>query len=144
MKKALAIAVFMVLAFQMIVPAQVSREDIYRKKIKSYTRMRNTGVVLTITGAVFTVAGVGLMVDGMNKDLDSYDSYDPYETSDEALTEMTVGLLAFYAGLFMDTGGIVLWSIGGSKKRSYTRKLNAISLNLNPDPRQTLSLSVRF
>ncbi|MBK6346748.1 MAG: hypothetical protein IPF68_12590 [Bacteroidales bacterium] len=144
MQKVLTIAVFMVLAFQMVAPAQISKEDLYKGKIKSYSRMRNTGMVLTITGAVFTVAGVGLMVDAVNRDVDYYDPYDPYATSDEAMGEAVVGVLCFYAGLFMDTGGIVLWSIGGAKKRSYTKKLNALSLNLKPDPRQTLSLSVRF
>lgn len=144
MKKAIAIIILLFLAFQLTLTAQISQEDLYRKKVKSYTRMRNTGMVLTITGAVFTVAGVGLMVDAVNRDSDYYDPYDQYATADEVMGEAVVGVLCLYAGLFMDTGGIVLWSIGGAKKRSYTKKLNAISFNLKPDPRQTLSLSVRF
>jgi hypothetical protein len=47
-------------------------------------------------------------------------------------------------GLAGTGGGIALWSIGASKKKSYQKKLNTLTFNLNPNLNQKLSLVYKF
>jgi hypothetical protein len=55
-----------------------------------------------------------------------------------------LGAYATTFGLVATGGGITLWAIGASKKRSYLKKANSFSLNLNPGLNQKLSLAYRF
>jgi hypothetical protein len=147
MKKITTFILFGILAFQMNVSAQdFQQKDEYAKKIRSYSKMRNTGIILTVSGAVFIVGGVVLIVDGSKTETNYTTTYGySYNSgSNDNSTEILLGVLGITVGVFMDTGGIILWSIGGSKKRNYTKKMNAVSLNLNPNLHQSFSLAYRF
>jgi hypothetical protein len=69
---------------------------------------------------------------------------DPNLYSDESSSKFAVGYLVTVLGVTATGGGITLWAIGSSKKRSYLNKLNSLSLNLNPSPYHLVSLAYRF
>ena len=98
--------------------------------------MKNVGIGLTIGGAVLTIVGINSMSNAV--------ATDPDLVTDEGASKFAVGYLATILGVTATGGGITLWAIGASKKRSYTTKLNSISLNLNPAPRRMVSLAYRF
>ncbi len=70
------------------------------------------------------------------------DNWDTDEV--EGATQILGGVVLTEVGVIMVGGGITLWAIGGSKKAKYTRKLDALSLNLNPSIHQKISLVYRF
>ncbi len=130
---------------------QYQKKEIYEHKVMSFTRMKHAGVWLTISGAILTVGGVALIVNGANNSntnnnpyLDQYDPYGVRNTSEEDAAKILFGTLTACVGVIATTGGVVLWTIGGSKARSYKGKLNSLSFNYNPGPRQLFSLAYRF
>lgn len=145
MKKNIIIILLGIFTFPNLLQAQLldQKKAIYQKKVISFSKMKRTGVGLTIGGAILTVGGIALMVDGA-KQANHYDSYNSYSTSDDPTGEFVLGYLATCIGVGATSGGIVLWSIGGSKARSYQKKLNSVSLNLNPGKHQMFSLAYRF
>jgi len=100
--------------------------------------MKHAGVGLTIGGAVLTVIGVGVMA---TAETEVY-NYGSYESTNG--DKFVMGALATELGVGMTAGGIVLWSIGSSKRNKYMKKMKSLSFNLNPDPRQKLTLSYKF
>ena len=136
MKKLLICIVVGILAFQMSSSAQDYRKDLYRKKIGKFTNMRNAGIGLTIGGAVMTIVGITSYSDAITKD-------PRLETNTQA-SRALLGLLAAELGVTMAAGGVVLWAIGGSKINKYSKMLKSVSLNLNPNLHQSLSLAYRF
>lgn len=135
MKKVFLIVIG-ILAFQLSMMAQVDQKALYQKKIKSYSNMKGAGIGLTIGGVVMTVIGINVIASAPEDD---------WSTDEiEGETEILGGVILTEVGLIMVGGGITLWAIGGSKKAKYTRKLNALSLNLNPSLKQKFSLAYRF
>lgn len=137
--------VFMISSF--MIQAQNQQNLLYQAKVEKYTKMKHTGVGLTIGGTILTGIGIGLMVDGIRK-VNNDDTYDPYDpnssTSTDGSGEALVGYLGFVLGVSTTTTGIILWSVGSSKSNKYQQRLNSISLNLNPGRNQMFSLSYNF
>ena len=120
---------------------QESKKSLYERKVISFTKMKKTGMNLTFGGALLTAGGVALMINGVER-MDGYNSYNSNSNAGDG--EFFLGYAAFLIGGSATTGGIVLWAIGGSKKKSYQRKLNSLSFNLNPGPRQAFTLAYKF
>lgn len=145
MKTIIIIILLGIFTFPFLSQAQVldQKKAIYQKKVISFTKMKRSGVGLTIGGAILTVGGIALMADGA-KQTNNYDPYDSYSTYDDPTSKFMVGYITTCIGVGAVAGGIVLWSIGGSKARGYQKKLNSLSLNLNPGKHQLFSLAYRF
>lgn len=139
MKKICIIILLGFINFPFVLNAQVltdQQKSLYENKVISFTKMKHTGIGLTIGGAALSVAGIAIM---------SNSGYiDSYYSSDDEATQWALGYLTLLAGIGATAGGITLWSIGGSKVKQYNHKLNSLSLNLNPAPRQIVSLAYRF
>lgn len=136
MKKGLFLILISILAIQVCAFAQVDQKALYQKKIKSYSNMKGAGIGLTFGGVVMTAIGIGVIAGAPEDDWDTYE--------DESYDQIMLGAVVTEVGVIMIGGGITLWAIGGSKKAKYTRKLNALSLNLNPSFKQKFSLAYRF
>lgn len=140
MKKTILMMMMCVLFSHFTIQAQVQdqnrKKNLYESKIHSFTKMRNAGIGLTIGGAVLTVIGISTMSSAI--------ADDPDMVTDSGTSKFLAGYVCTALGLTASGGGIVLWAIGGAKKRSYSEKLNSLSLNLNPGPRQIFSLAYRF
>jgi hypothetical protein len=143
MKKLIAIILFGMFIFPLVLQGQVisdQQKDLYQKKVYKFKKMKSTGVAITFGGAILTAGGIAMMIKGA----DEYVNNDSYSSTDLYPTSFYVGYVGAILGGAATTGGIVMWSIGGSKARSYSKRLNSLSLNLNPAPKQMISLSYRF
>lgn len=140
MKKFLFLIVSGLIIFQFSVSAQqANQKDFYWKKIERFNNMKHMGVGMTIGGTILTVIGIGVISDAAN----SYDSNSYYNT-DENENKMLLGILTTELGCGVAAGGVVLWTIGASKKNKYTAKMKSLSFNLNTDPLHKLSLTYNF
>jgi hypothetical protein len=131
-------------AFFLGIPAmgQTDYKQIYERKIKSYSKMRNTGATLATIGGIFTIAGTALVatIPDLNYDDNGFSTND-----DEVALQATGGILCLAAGIDMLIAGIVVGSIGGHKCRDYKRKLNNVSMGVICTPKQQgLMLTLRF
>jgi len=138
MKKAIVFIMLCVCVSQFTLQAQDQnqRKYLYESKIHQFTNMRNAGVGLTIGGAILTIVGISSMSNAI--------AADPDLATDAGVSKFTTGYWVTMLGVTAAGGGITLWAIGGSKIRSYTKKLNSVSLNLNPSPYHLVSLAYRF
>lgn len=134
MKKSILLMLTFIVLAQLTLSAQADQNDLYRKKINTYTKMKSVGTGLTFCGILLTAGGIGILVSEM-KNTSRFN-----ESSDNA----RLGFLVTEVGFGIAAGGATLWAIGASKKNSYTKKLNSISLNLNYNPKSLLSLNYRF
>jgi hypothetical protein len=139
MKRILIIILLGITLFQLNLSAQQSNQkDFYFHKIQTFTKMKHAGIGMTVGGVVLTIVGVKMIADGA----ETYNNgYGYYEENDD---KIVAGVLCTELGVGLTAGGIVLWSIGGSKARKYNEKYKSVSLNLNADPRQKLSLVFNF
>lgn len=140
MKKIIIIILLGIFILPNLLQAQVldQKKAIYQKKVISFTKMKNTGVGLTFGGVLVTIAGVAIMAGS------DYDPYVSSTNSDGGSGKWLLGYVSACVGVGATAGGIVLWSIGRSKARGYQKKLNSLSLNLNPGKLQMFSLAYRF
>jgi hypothetical protein len=113
------------------------QKSLYQNKVYKFTKMKKNGIGLTFGGVILTAGGIAMMT---NSGYDS--SY--YSDSVDGAGEWLLGYLTAAVGIGATVGGITLWSIGNSKAKSYNKRLNSLSLNLNPAPKQMISLSYRF
>lgn len=135
--KTLIISILLVVfASHISVQAQDQKKQLYLRKVEKFTTMRNAGIGLTIGGSVLTILGISTMSNAVAEDPNLY--------TDESNSKFLAGYLVTALGVTAAGGGITLWAIGGSKRRSYLNKLNSLSLNLKPGHNQMLSLSYRF
>lgn len=142
--KTSAIIIFLFVAFQTIVSAQINQNDIFGKKIRSYTRMRNTGIILTTTGGLLSIAGLLIYREGVSTPYKSSgESFFHFDDSDGP-EKRILGALSVVGGICTSFTGSIFWTIGSAKKNQYKEKLNSVSLYINPDPRKALTLSLRF
>lgn len=143
--KKIILALLTIFAIQSSLQAQVavqindSQQQMYERKVITFSKMKRAGIGLTIGGAVIAGVGTGLIIDYMIK-LDS--RY--YDYNLDLDIEYAAGLGLTTLGVAAIGGGITLWTIGAAKSNSYKRKLDSFSFNLSPGYRQQFSLAYRF
>lgn len=142
MKKHIILILFGILAFQMSAKAQEDEEykTIYREKIARFTNMKNAGIGLTIGGAVLTVFGITSISESINMMNNSNST----SSDNAAVAKYLTGMICTELGIVMTAGGITFWTIGASKRNKYIRKLNSVSLKLDPNPSRALSFVYQF
>jgi hypothetical protein len=112
----------------------------YELKVMKFKKMKTTGVVMTVAGTVMTVVGIS-MINGSDQGTTTSNGQTVYNDDPKFAT----GAVLFVIGVPVAGAGIVLWSIGGSKARSYQRKLDGLTLNLKMTPMQSgLSFVYKF
>ena len=113
-----------IMLFTTSVFAQQSPDTtVYTKKIMQAAETKRTGATITILGGIALVTG---MLIAQSSDLN---------------TGAGIGL----AGLVTTGIGIPIWIIGGANHRKYTKRAQALTVQLSPDPHQRgLSLKFRF
>lgn len=117
------------------------RSELYSRKITTYSKMRKVGLGLGLAGGVLTVAGVSL-VSSADWETTSYGGSTSTTTTD---SEGVAGLLMLVVGVPLAVTGIVLGSIGSAKVKSYSKKLNGLSFNIDYTPhRKGVILTYRF
>ena len=138
MKAKIIFILLIVFAFNFTSHAQDQGEkkQLYQHKVESFTTMRNAGIGLTLGGTILTIVGISNASNAI--------ASDPNLETDEAIQKYSVGVLVASLGLTAAGGGIVLWAIGGSKKKNYSQKLNSLSFNLNPTTYRLVSLAYHF
>ena len=146
MRKIIPCILVGILIFQSVLIAQVNQKDFYNQKINRFNHMKNSGIGITVGGAILTIVGVGLVIDGAHKETVYEQNYDPYTSDDstDGAGEALLGVCVVYLGICAEIPGVLLWSIGSAKKHKYMKKLNAVTLNLNPDIHQSLTLTYKF
>jgi Trk-type K+ transport system membrane component len=139
MPKLIVLLLLGVIAFPILLQGQVytdKQKTLYENKVYKFTKMKRTGFALTVGGVAATVAGIMTM---------SNSGYiNSYHSIGDQSVQWLVGYITTIVGIEATAGGITLWSIGNSKAKSYNKRLNSLSLNLNPAPKQMISLSYRL
>ena len=146
MKKIIIIILLGMFIFPYFLQAQVldTKKSLYQNKVISFTKMKRTGVGITIGGTILTAVGIGLMVDAVNKS-NNYGTTNYYSTdSNDRVDEALIGYVGFFVGVAATGTGIALWAIGGSRAKNYQKKMNLVSLNLNSANHQIFSLAYHF
>lgn len=105
--------------------------------------MRTTGIIPGVAGAVLTIAGIAKAdADDMNNALAKYSGGLNVPAGDP---EGERGALMVMLGVPMSVTGIILGIIGSRKVRSYSEKLDKITLDLSYSPqRKGVMLTYRF
>jgi len=105
----------------------------YFKKVETYRKMKNSGIVLTVIGSVLVVAGSVVMYN--LKDKGTY----PYETS------LTNGTPQIIVGSMCLGAGVPLWIVGGISHKKYSTKIKNLSVKVNATPQaQVMTLIYKF
>ncbi len=120
---------------------QTDQYALYQRKIETYSKTKNVGTVLIITGVITTAIGVGTLVSYLN-DLDK----DGYDDDDDMYTpEYYLGVYGTGIGVDMIIGGVVLNTIGSRKVKQYQSKLNNLSAGIRWSPdAKGFSLTYKF
>jgi len=137
-KKPILLFFIGILMVQISVSAQEDQKALYQKKISTCKKNRDLGIGLTIGGIMMTAIGARIITT----------AYPPYYSTSFSQkindSEALLGVILFDVGIVTTIGGLVIWSIGSNNKNYYIRKLDALTLNLNPGTHQKISLVYRF
>ena len=126
------------------IPAMGQNEskELYESRVKSFSKMKSGGIVLTLVGGIFTGVGTALLVTAPDY---TYDYYGFPTNEDEVTLHVTGGIVCLALGIDAIIGGIVLTSIGSRKYKQYKNKLDNLSFNIIYSPKQQgFMLSYRF
>jgi len=113
MKILIIIILIMFISLSLTLQAQKTNDytkELIEQKIKSFRSMKTTGMILTFTGIPLLVIGTPIYFKSANVD-------------DLDVGGMWIGAVMMISGELMTAGGIVLWSIGGSKTKKYKKIL---------------------
>jgi len=96
----------------------------YQLKVIKFNKMKRTGTVLGVAGAVATVGGIALI-----SSADWYTETNAYGQQNTTTDDPNgvIGLVGVIVGVPMLAGGVVLAVIGSKKERQYQEKLNKLS-----------------
>jgi hypothetical protein len=120
---------------------QTDYKQLYEHKIHIYNNMKKTGWILTGIGSGFAFAG-SVMIASVPGTL--WDDNSQTENIGDVFQALA-GIVCLTVGVGLLAGGITLGSIGTHKVRSYTNKLNNLSLGLIfRQDKQGFSLTYRF
>jgi hypothetical protein len=112
--------------------------SLYITKAEKYRKMKTTGTVLTVGGAILTIAGIVTLSNvetttNMNGQVQTV-SGNP-----------GAGVLEFLLGIGAVGAGVPLWIVGAHAEAKYNRNLEKLSVRLNVNPKNTgLKLTYRF
>lgn len=120
---------------------RLSGEELYKYKVKRYSKMKDTGRNMGLIGCGATVAGV-LLITGSEWE-ESTDRYG--NTIKEPPAGFFLGIVSIYAGIPVCVTGIVLNSVGKRKKAYYQNLLDHVDLNYYQNGKHKgFNLAVRF
>jgi len=104
---------------------QDQNNDLYRSKIESYTKLKNTGTIMAATGACLTVGGIILV---SNADWSTTEDIYGNTTLNTVDGKGLLGVTGIIVGIPLGVTGIVLNSIGKRKVKYYRDKLENVNL----------------
>lgn len=120
---------------------QIDNRQLYEQKVQSFTKMKRTGLSLTISGVASTIIGI-VMVSNAEWETQS-SAYGSSTTSNDP--NAIVGSLLIGAGVGLTVPGIILGTIGNNKSKEYNEKLRRLDVGINYKPNNKgLSFSYRF
>lgn len=137
----------LVVMLSMIMPAIAQRDSqqLYERKIESFTRMRNGGTAMACVGAGLATAGVVMIAtlpDGywsVENDGYYYDEEDDYGADDDI--KAIFGVISIGVGVGLLAGGITMSSISTHKIKQYQGKINSLSFGIKS---QGFTLTYKF
>jgi hypothetical protein len=119
----------------------VQDKTYYQLKVDKFTKMKKTGIALTVAGAILTGVGLGISLNSYISTTD--DGYGNIETTTHG--QPVLGAFTLLAGMGGLGAGIPLAIIGNKKQKSYQTRMNSLSLNINANPnRAGLILAYKF
>lgn len=136
----------LVVMLSMILPviAQRDSQQLYERKIESFTRMRNGGTAMACVGAGLATAGavmIATLPDGYwSIDDDYYYDEDDDAEADDAI-KAVFGVISIGVGVGLVAGGITMSSIGSRKVKQYRSKLDNLSFGIKS---QGVTLTYKF
>jgi hypothetical protein len=138
MKTIVCILLIMILGIPSI--AQINEDRaLYQQKVIKYTKMKNTGTALIVTGGILFTVGVIVLA---NSSITTYESGTGYTDTEGA---PYFGAIATVVGMGGLGAGIPLAIVGSKSKRKYEAKLQALSLRIQANPKYSgLTLAYRF
>lgn len=126
--------------------AQDHYQQLYERKVETFTKVRNGGYVMTGVGAGLAMTGVLLVATlpsdywGTDDDEYYYGDYDEdYGSGDDV--QAAFGILSIGIGVGLLAGGITMSSIGSRKIRYYQGKTGTLSFGIE---NEGLTLSFKF
>lgn len=120
---------------------QIDNKQLYEQKVHSFTKMKRTGVSLTVAGVASTILGI-VMVSNAEWETQS-SSYGSSTTSNDP--NAIVGSLLIGAGVGLTVPGVILGVIGNNKSKEYNEKLQRLNVGINYKPNNKgLVFSYRF
>lgn len=126
MKKTQILIIFLVLLMQTSALAQQNDKiDFYEGKVHNFNTMKNFGIGLTAFGAGTILGGIIYQI-----------------ATQQVIEEMIIGTAA--VGVVTMTPGVLLWTLGISKKKFYQNKLDRITLQVNPNMHRLISLNIKL
>ncbi len=126
MKKTQILAIFLVILMHTSALAQQNDKiDLYEGKVHNFNTMKNFGIGLTAFGAATILGGMLYQI-----------------AIQEVVEEMIIGTAA--VAVVTATPGVLLWTLGNSKKKFYQNKLDRITLQVNPNMHRLISLNIKL
>lgn len=127
--------------------AQDHYQQLYERKVETFTKVRNGGIVMTGIGAGLVMTGTVLIATlpsgywAANDDDDYYydDDYDDFSSDDDL--QAAFGILSIGVGVGLLAGGITMSSIGSRKIKYYQGKTGTLSYGIKG---QGLTLTFKF
>lgn len=137
----------LIVMLSMIMPAFAQRDpqQLYERKIESFTKMRNGGTAMACIGAGLATAGavmIATLPDGywsVEEDYYYGDDDDIYGANDDV--KAVFGVISIGVGIGLLAGGITMSSIGSHKIKQYKGKINSLSFGIK---NQGFTLTYKF
>lgn len=98
--------------------------ELYKYKIKSYSKLKTNGVTMGTIGGGLTAAGIFLVSNGEWEEQNNGSGTTYHSKSSEA----TGGLVLLMVGIPLTITGFILGSIGHNKVKHYKNKLNNVNV----------------
>ncbi len=100
------------------------QQSVYENKVVRFERMKNTGTIMMISGAVPALAGIPLIIKGIREMDNDYEDAGSWLASWLSGTGLfTVGIVVEGIGNGLIGGGLALSIIGNQKMKEYQGKL---------------------
>jgi len=112
-----------------LVKGQTDERQLYKRKIATYSKTKNTGSILLFSGLISSVVGIALVASAVNGD-----EKDAFGEPVVDETQIQIGTYAMGFGVDMIIGGVILKSVGNRKVKQYQQKLNNLSAGIRINP----------